>query len=153
VSSSGNTGEVTVQGVELSLRYRPEEHSLVALGYAYADADGWALNQFTPQVTLEELGENVPVNTLSLFAMHRLASGTELSALYYSVGNMKWLGDGDIVDALQRLDLRVAQGIRLPGLELKLALVVQNLLGTYTDFRDENQFDTRVYVELGLNWH
>lgn len=63
---------------------------------------------------------------------------------------MKWLGDGDRLGPQQRLDLRVAKHLRGNSICSSVAFVVQSALDEYLEFRDENVFDTRAYVELTI---
>ena len=64
---------------------------------------------------------------------------------------MKWLGDGDKLGAQDRLDLRIARSFHHRGGKSRLALTVQNALDEYRDFRDENRFDTRAYLEYAVS--
>ncbi len=152
-----NSGTLSVNGVEAALTYRPEKRTMVSLNWAYAKAKGTAIDSFedtTGQdpdlMTYEGLAEDVPTHTYSLFAMHRFPGQIDVSGLYYRVSRMKWLGDGDRLDRQDRLDLRVAKHFRGNGLQSTVAFVVQNALDEYMEFRDENVFDTRAYVELTL---
>ncbi|WJW76147.1 TonB-dependent receptor [Thiohalobacter sp. IOR34] len=151
---SVNSGELTVNGFEAAISYRPSLRTMVVFNYAYAHAKGWALNAinnpFNPW-DVENLQDDVPTLTRSLFVMHRLPHAVDVSALYYKISAMKWLGDGDKLGDQDRLDLRIAKQFRAGGSRSTLALVVQNALDEYRDFRDENIFDTRVYAELGID--
>lgn len=153
-----NTGALNVNGVEIALNYRPTKRTLVSFNWAYAKAKGIAIDSFEDTLgtdpnllTYEDLSEDVPRHTYSLFAMHRLPHQIDVSALYYKVSAMKWMGDGDRLRAQDRLDLRVAKEIRSNGVRTSVAFVVQNALQEYMEFRDENVFDTRAYVELSLS--
>lgn len=148
-----NSGALSVNGFETTLTYRPEKRSLLKLNWAYARAKGSALNSFQDSLNVtdweyEDLGEDVPTHAYSVFGMHRLPRQVDISALYSRVSRMKWLGDGDRLRAQDRLDLRVAKHFQAGGGDHSVALVFQNVLDEYLEFRDENVFDTRAYVEL-----
>lgn len=150
-----NTGKLITNGIEATLDYRPVKRSMLRFNWAYAKAKGTAIDSFEDTMgtdpnllTYEDLSENVPRHTYSVFAMHRLPGQIDISALYYKVSRMKWLGDGDRLGPQDRLDLRVAKHLRRNGIRSSVAFVVQNALGEYLEFRDENVFDTRAYVEL-----
>lgn len=151
-----NSGALSMNGVEATLTYRPEKRSMVSLNWAYAKANGTALNSFQDSMDpadweYEDLSEDVPRHTYSVFAMHRLPGQVDISALYFKVNRMKWLGDGDRLGPQDRLDLRIAKHLRTHGLHSSsIAFVVQNALDEYLEFRDENVFDTRAYVELSI---
>lgn len=152
-----NSGELSTNGVEVALTYRPEIRTMVSLNWAYAKAKGTAIDSFEDTtggdptlLTYEDLGEDVPRHTYSVFAMHRLPGQIDISALYYKVSRMKWLGDGDRLGPQDRLDLRVAKHLRSNGVRSSIAFVVQSALDEYLEFRDENVFDTRAYIELTI---
>ena len=153
-----NTGSLLTNGVEATVSYRPEKRTMLLFNWAYAKAKGTALDSYENPLSLpypagllyEDLGEDVPTHTYSVFGMHRLPGQVDISALYYRVGAMKWLGDGDRLGKQDRLDLRVAKHFQYAGTRSSLALVVQNALDEYMEFREDNVFDTRVYVELAL---
>jgi iron complex outermembrane receptor protein len=150
-----NSGELNVNGVETALTYRPRKRTQVVFNWAYAKAKGTALNSYEYSLDgtdwlYEDLSEDVPTHTYSIFGMHRLPRQVDVSALYSRVSRMKWLGDGDRLGSQDRLDLRVAKHFQASGGDHSLALVFQNVLDEYLEFRDENVFDTRAYVELTL---
>lgn len=152
-----NSGQLSTNGVEIALTYRPETRTMVGLNWAYAKAKGTAIDSFEDTtgtdpnlLTYETLTEDVPTHTYSAFAMHRLPGEVDVSALYYKVSRMKWLGDGDRLGPQDRLDLRIAKHLRAGGVRGSVAFVVQNALDEYMEFRDENVFDTRAYVELSI---
>ena len=148
-----NTGTLSVNGVEAALTYRPQKRSLLGVNWAYAKAKGNALDSFEDSLDsadwrYEGLDEDVPTHTYSVFGMHRLPRQVDVSALYSRVSRMKWLGDGDRLGPQDRLDLRIAKHFQYADSTHSIALVVQNVLDEYLEFRDENVFDTRAYLEL-----
>jgi hypothetical protein len=82
--------------------------------------------------------------------MQRLTPDWRASLWYSQVANMRWLGSGDPVPRYGRLDLRLAHPFRLEGASGEVALVVQNAVRDYTDFRVENVFDRRCFLTLAL---
>lgn len=150
-----NTGRMSINGVEFAITWRPGYRTLVTLNHNYTRGKGKALNFINnpppgPATGYEDLGEDIPTHTSSIFAMHRLPERWDVSLLYYRVRAMKWLGDGDRVAGHDRLDARIRKGFHLDGHKAHIALTYQNLLDEYTAFRQENTFDTRAYVEFGL---
>lgn len=153
-----NSGQLNINGIEAAINFRPEKRTLINFNWMYAKAKGMALDSYENPLSLpspsvrayEDLGEDIPRHTYSAFAMHRLPGEVDISALYYKVSRMKWLGDGDRLGPQDRLDLRVAKHLRAGGVRSSVAFVVQNALDEYMEFRDENVFDTRAYVELSV---
>lgn len=149
-----NTGDMNLNGAEFSLTWRPHLRTMVVFNYAYARGKGWALNAINDPsnpLDTENLQDDVPTHTRSLFVMHRLPGEVDVSATYYKVSAMKWLGDGDKLGPQDRLDLRIARTFHHQGSKSQLALTVQNALDEYRDFRDENIFDTRAYLEYAVS--
>ncbi len=150
-----NSGDLNVNGIETALTYRPRKRTQAVFNWAYAKAKGSALHSYEHSLDgtdwlYEDLSEDVPTHTYSIFGMHRLPRQIDVSALYSRVSRMKWLGNGDRLGPQDRLDLRVAKHLQAGGGDHSLALVFQNVLDEYLEFRDENVFDTRVYIELTL---
>ncbi|HEX7970899.1 MAG TPA: hypothetical protein VF501_01565 [Thiobacillus sp.] len=65
---------------------------------------------------------------------------------------MKWLSEGDLTQAFNRVDARLARRWKWQGSEVEAAVVGQNLGDKYTEFRDTNIFSRRVYGSLSFNW-
>ncbi|MFN2308757.1 MAG: TonB-dependent receptor plug domain-containing protein [Gammaproteobacteria bacterium] len=159
-----NDGRLMVNGIEAALTYRPDRRRMLGVNWAYARGKGLALDDYcSPDFNpigcdpplggiweYEDLAENVPTHTFSVFAMQRFPGQMDISGTYYRVSQMNWLGDGDRLADQDRLDLRVAKHFPAGATRNTLALVMQNVLGEYQEFRAENVFDTRVYVELTL---
>lgn len=148
-----NTGRMNINGFEASITYRPAYRTMVGFNYSYLKAKGWALNaihRFDGRWDTEDLQDDVPTHTRSLFAMHRLPGNWDVSLLYYKVSAMKWLGEGDRLPAQDRLDARIKKTLRINGNDGHVALTYQNLLDEYSAFRHENTFDTRAYLEIGI---
>ncbi len=149
-----NSGAMELNGAELAVSWRPRLRTLVTFNYAYARGKGWALdtiNNFCDPWQTENLQDDVPTHTRSLFVMHRLPGEIDVSATWYKVSAMKWLGNGDKLGPQDRLDLRIARSFHHGGLKSQIALTVQNALDEYRDFRDENIFDTRAYLEYAVS--
>ncbi|HEY9198747.1 MAG TPA: TonB-dependent receptor, partial [Gammaproteobacteria bacterium] len=150
-----NSGELSTNGVEAALTYRPRKRSMFVFNWAYAKAKGIALDAFNYSLAgtdwdYEDLSEDVPTHTYSFFGMQRLPRQIDISALYSRVSAIKWLGDGDRLGPQDRLDLRLAKHFQYAGTSNSIAFVAQNVLDEYLEFRDENVFDTRAYIELTL---
>ncbi|HKK15055.1 MAG TPA: TonB-dependent receptor [Gammaproteobacteria bacterium] len=147
-----NSRGVIVNGAELSLRYRPQRQTTVLFNYAYAHASGVVLNSIDPPKPPEfrTRAHTVPTHTESLLVIQQLPRRVQLSAVYYRVSPMRWLGNGDILHGQDRLDLRIAKGFRVGNVQSKVSVVLQNALDNYTEFRHENIFKHRLYAQLDV---
>jgi len=125
-------GDFQVSGVEVQLALRPREGSRVHLAYAYADAGGSRLetiNWFDPADGIPKPNDDkVPRHTLTLMASQALADDWTLSGTYHYVSDMTWMGEGEAVERLKRLDAKLAKRFRSPDGDWVLSLNVQNLL-------------------------
>jgi iron complex outermembrane receptor protein len=81
-----------------------------------------------------------------------LGSDWQASFGYYRVGGLSALGESTPVEAHQRLDLRLAKDFKVEGTRGEVAAVLQNILGNYNDFRNDNVFDRRAYLSLRLDY-
>ncbi|MGB5081900.1 MAG: TonB-dependent receptor [Burkholderiales bacterium] len=143
-----NEGEVTVDGVDMELSYRPGRDSRIVLTYARMHASG---TQVGADATLNEKSrlDSVPQYSGSLLALHRFPGDWHGSVAYYRVGRMLW---NDSIGAFGRLDLRLARRMRLSDTQGELALVVQNAGHRYEEFSNDQFFERRVFLSFRLDW-
>jgi len=152
VSTLINDGTEKVAGAEFQLKYQTAPRDFVSLQISKLDTDVQWRTGVNPD-SYAIIRENIaPRYTVSALFSKSLPDGFELSTAYYHVSGMIWLGDGDRIGDYERVDLRLAKRMRGNGTNLMLEGIVQNAGGSYTTFRNENQFDTRGYLRLTLAW-
>ncbi len=143
--SATNVNDATIRGYETSLRYVPVKSTDILLGYANT-----RISSNDP-----ELERTMPINTLSLLARHAWTDHLNTSLGYYQTSKVDGLSEGDPVPLARRLEARAAYRFGpLSTLDRggEIALVMQNLLGKYADFKLDNVADRRVYVSLDWQW-
>ncbi|MGE0372657.1 MAG: TonB-dependent receptor plug domain-containing protein [Gammaproteobacteria bacterium] len=149
-----NDGYVDTAGAEIQVMYRPGRRTLLSLQYAYADAGGRILRVIEgdqPVRYNERINEATPAHTLSILSSHAFNGGIQASVAYFYLSATDWGGDGDSLPSYSRWDAKLAKRFSLGGLEASISLLVQNLLDEeYAEFRDENIFDRRTYLQLGV---
>lgn len=147
-----NDGSTDVTGGELQLKYQTGPRDFVALQYSHLDADIRRRGTINPSAFRndEERAPPHPQHTASLLASRGLPDNFEVSAGFYWISEMEWLGDGQDIDGYTRLDTRVAKTWRAGGSRMQLEGIVQNIGGDYATFRNENIFDTRAYVRFSI---
>jgi iron complex outermembrane receptor protein len=112
------------------------------------DTDFVESEQVNPTVPGIFINEVAPRYTVSLLASKTLPRGYEVSAAWYHLSRMVWLGDGDRLEGYNRFDARLARRWRSAGTGLMLEAIVQNIGNGYYTFRDENLFETRAYLRF-----
>lgn len=151
-----NSGHLDINGMDAQLQYRPTPRTRLSLALSLAKASGEE-PRFPDLLEKTDLADDVPRTTLSLMIAHRFSDAIDASALYYYTSAFQWRGEGDPVDGYGRLDLNIKRqfdignGGKSSG---HIRFVVQNALNQpYDDFRPENRFGRRFYVELGFVYH
>lgn len=149
-----NIGSARSHGGEIQLRWRPvhaldlsAHYSRVFLEANFGGSGIYNVINFNKDVPV-----SAPRNTWGLLASYRLGHGWATSMGVWRSDAMKWLSEGDITAAYNRMDLRVARRWKWQGRDIEAAVVGQSLLGDYQEFRDTNIFSRRVYGSLSLAW-
>ncbi|WP_296892104.1 TonB-dependent receptor [Thiobacillus sp.] len=149
-----NIGSARSHGGELQLRWRPvhaldlsAHYSRVFLEAHFGGAGIHNVINFNKDVPV-----SAPRNTWGLLASYRLDHGWETSMGVWRSDAMKWLSEGDLTAAYNRMDLRVTRRWKWQGRDIEASVVGQSLLGNYQEFRDTNIFSRRVYGSLSLGW-
>ncbi|WP_296827408.1 TonB-dependent siderophore receptor [Thiobacillus sp.] len=149
-----NIGSARSHGGELQLRWRPvhaldlsAHYSRVFLEAHFGGTGIYNVINFNKDVPV-----SAPRNTWGLLASYRLDHGWEANMGVWRSDAMKWLSEGDLTAAYNRMDLRVARRWKWQGRDIEASVVGQSLFGNYQEFRDTNIFSRRVYGSLSLGW-
>lgn len=153
-----NSGDTDVSGAEFQLRVRPAKGTLFSLQYAYASIEGVLLdvvNDFlgdmVPVRYSRSVERSVPRHTVSALLSRKFNGSWHASLAYFHFSAADWLGDGQDLPRYNRWDARIGKGFSLRTATSDLSLVIQNLMDDeYQDFRRQNYFDRRVYVQFRL---
>jgi len=92
-----------------------------------------------------------PEHSYSLLTGYRFASGWESSVSISGTSAFTWFGDGTPLPSYTRIDARLAKQFKIGSSLADVALIGQNLGGDYLEFRDDNVFDTRAYLQFSLS--
>jgi iron complex outermembrane receptor protein len=149
-----NIGSAKSHGGEIQLRWRPVRALDLSAHYARVFLEAHMGSATTHNVNSFniDIPVSAPRNTWGLLASYRLDPGWEASVGVWRSDAQKWLSEGDITAAYNRLDLRLARRWKWQGREVEASVVGQSLLGNYEEFRDNNIFSRRVYGSLSLGW-
>jgi iron complex outermembrane receptor protein len=154
-----NSGSANVDGIEIEYEYRPSASIRFVFNQAFmrANAYGYDTKDYNFTYTEQKYEESVPDYTTSLMLISQLEQNWWLTTSLYRVAQMRWLGDGSIVPAYTRVDLRLARNIKLQDTSGSISFTVQNIGKDYVDFTDQNFHDanifkTRYFLSAELNF-
>lgn len=152
-----NGGNADVTGAEFQLRIKPWQRALVSLQYGYVDIDGtlvsdvedFVTGELTPLSLHPRFEESVPRHTASVLLSHGISRNWQASVAWFHLGDTDWAGDGQNLRGYNRWDARLTRNFSGPRVRSDISLIVQNLGDrTYSEFRRENEFDRRVYLQF-----
>ena len=146
-----NRHQVTIRGADLELRYQPNRKTRIVFGLATLDFDSDASSYG------ENYANSAPSHTLSLLASRELPYDVTASLAAFYVDEMHYLGEGDELGPISRVDLRLAKRFRLAGGRGEVALVVQDPRDNAYDFVNApvgkaNPMEQRAYLQVQLNF-
>ncbi|OMH39652.1 TonB-dependent siderophore receptor [Motiliproteus sp. MSK22-1] len=147
-SENRNVAEWQTKGLELQLKLQPWQHTWLYLAYAYADAKGHHNEDSENSISLDN---RVPTHTLALQASHDFGNALQGSFTFYRESSVSWKGGAEL-DSYNRLDARLEKGFSFGETEGSIEFIMQNLLSTYKEFDVNNNFDTRAFIRLNLNF-
>ncbi|MEJ2694868.1 MAG: TonB-dependent receptor, partial [Candidatus Thiodiazotropha sp.] len=144
-----NTGEFTIDGLELELIYQPSRDFRLTLTNAimHSQADGF--DQISGYTDSRQ-ARRVPDYSGSLFMLKRLNARWDFSLVYSWVGEMAW--QNRPVDAYTRLDARLAHRFRIGDNRGEVSLVIQNAGDDYEDYRPRILMETHSYLGIELDF-
>ncbi len=148
-----NAGEIRVYGEELSADWRHPVLGRFVLSYAITSihADGFA-DGSGPNTLQSDMVLSAPLHSASLLWSKPLPWGMNASIGYYHVGNMKWLGDGDVQPDYERIDMRLAKRFGGQGSKNEIALTLQGTNGAHPEFRPSSVPVRQAFVTLSLGF-
>ena len=137
-----NSENVTIQGLEYELKWRPWNGARLIFHQAYTD------------VTSKDVATafSAPRRASSIMYTQQLPGGMDLSLIHQEHGLRTLQGAGETSGTpARRTDLRLALPMHMDRHRGELALVVQNLGAPYQDFQPNFQFARRAFVSLSLD--
>lgn len=140
-----NAGSVRVKGADLSLDWRHRTLGRFVLSHAVITIEA------SPDAD-RDAEVSAPQHSSSLLWMKSWPLGINSSVGFYKVGQFMWPSDGDVQAAYRRWDLKLGKRLGRPGSEDEIALTVQNMNDTHSEFRQKYWVDRRVFMTLRLSW-
>ncbi len=145
-----NDGTFKSEGIEAQLKYKLAPKDFISFQYANLHANSTLTAQVGSTVLWSDAKLSVPKHTASMLLSHSFSPNYEASITYYYLSKMFWLSNGDEVHGYQRWDFRAAGNWRVGKNRLRLEFIAQNIGGDYKSFRNENIFEIRYFLRLGI---
>ena len=131
-----NGGDTDVYGEELSADWRHPVLGRFVLSYSIIRIHAGEFPDATnSQPIVADMVLSAPLHSASLLWSKSLPWGLNTSIGYYHVGSMKWLGDGDVQPAYERVDVRLAKRFGKEGSNNEIAFTAQGVNGAHAEFR------------------
>lgn len=152
-----NSGDIDVEGADLSVSWRHPAVGNLRLSHAYTriDASGLGVDDTLDPNAIsldKDMEESAPRHATSLLWWRELPWwGLSAQAAYYHVGKMNWPNGGADQPAYDRVDLTLTKSFGKPRQHHEIALTMQNLNEEYVEFR-EHLVERRVFLTLRLGW-
>lgn len=144
-----NDSEIDVRGIELELRWEPNDRTFATLHYGYSDTDAWRNRNNS---SFESLNTGVPDHNYGLLVSHTLDNQVQLSSVVSYVDEIDWIG-GDLIPGHTRVDVRIAKKFKFASHSAEIAFLAQNLMEDYEEFELRNVFGEKYYIQARLDFH
>jgi len=146
-----NLLESDMTGLELQLRYRPTEYTLINAHYGYRDVDSYFTARFEPKVHRNELNNRSPRHIAGLLLHQAFRGGWSGGVNLYHMTDADWR-DGNPVDQYVRVDAVVGYDFNVGSTSGNFSLIAQNLGDDYEEHAENNVYETRYYLKLTLDF-
>lgn len=154
-----NGTDATIQGFELQVKQKPTKELSVAFQYSWAKMEGTHLRYINadgspsadPDGNIYEDIDAVPEHTVSALASLQLPWQMRFSTAYYRHSDTRWIGDGSKkVEGYNRWDFILNKSFRVAKTRGDVTMKLLNAFDEYVEFRKENVFRTRAYLDFSL---
>ncbi len=151
-----NDGEVTINGLELQLDYKPTPNTDIHAVYSHLNASGWQVSRYDNSGAQDEfidVSEIVPKETFGILASHRFDNGIQVSSGFYHTGRITWLDPGDETDSYNKWDFRIGKTFTLPDATIDIAAILHNIENNnYQEYYDINEAQREFYLQVGIKF-
>lgn len=144
-----NTGEWESKGLELQATYRPIAAALVRLHYTYRDLDSDFVKRFEPSLEVADFNTSRVRHSGGLLMNYQWTPSLSTGLTVYHQSKVNWRA-GNQIDEITRVDAHITQSLTIGRYSGELRLVAQNLTEDYSEFNEENVFNSRYFVTFNL---
>lgn len=158
-----NYGQVDTESAEIDIFYKPVSSTFFKLSAGYANSWGeraYALesaqNPVPPIPFPGAVGDGVylfvPKLTTSALVSHEFKNRLTLSAQYSFVESYTTGGNGDNLERLESIDLKLRKPFNFNGVPVEVSAIVKNIADNdYEDFANENLVGLESFVSLKVD--
>jgi len=143
-----NLSNLTTKGVELQLNHKvkaiPDLN--LRLSYAYLDTVGSVIKDIRDPNDTEKVSY-LPRHSGTLMLTKKLPNQYHISGIFQYQSDFKNRGAG-----IKRVDLRLGKKLKFSSTQGEINFVIQNAFNKYKDFAARNEFKTRAYIQLKLDF-
>lgn len=150
-----NGGYWQFVGGEMQLHYQISDATYVRMHYTHTDMDSQVVaGRFPdlfppPHLLLEDRNDRLARHNGGVLLAHRLSEHWSASVMTYAQSKVRWEG-GDAIDSFTRVDAQLVYDFVLGKSKGSIRLIAQNLGDTYSEFSDNNLFETRYFITAQL---
>ena len=143
-----NLANLTTKGLELQLKHKVQSipDLNLRLSYAYLDTAGTVVS-YANNPSSTRKASYIPRHSGTLMLTKKLANQYNLSAILQYQSDFQDRGVG-----FKRVDLRLGKKLKLSNVQGEFSVAIQNAFNEYKDFAARNEFKTRAYVQLKLDF-
>ncbi len=147
ITSNGDYWQL--DGGEIQLSYQVTPSTLARLHYTSVDFDTDIRPSVSPNYPLVSKDDRMARHSAGLLLNHSFSEQWSASVTTYYQSELRW-EDGDDFDAITRVDAQLRYCFTLGATEGDIRLIAQNIGEDYSEFNDNNLFQTRYYLTVQL---
>jgi iron complex outermembrane receptor protein len=146
-----NVARWNTAGAEAQATYHLSPRTWLRLHYANQDLDSRRVARFDPALRIRDFDGGTPRHSGGLLMNHRWSDALDFGIFVYSQSAVDWR-NGNPISGFTRVDAQATWHFKAGSSNGDLQLVAQNLGRDYSEFNQENRFDTAVYLRARLGF-
>lgn len=146
-----NVARWNTAGVETQITYHLSPRTWFRLHYANQDINSRRIARFDPVIQYRSFDGGTPRHSGGLLVNHRWSDALDFGVFVYAQSAVDWR-NGNPINGFTRVDAQATWHFKAGASKGDLQLVAQNLGQDYSEFNQENRFDTAVYLRARLDF-
>lgn len=137
-----NNAEVTNQGLEYQLSWRPRSGTLISLNQYHA----------RPSASSAFIAQTIPKRSTGLLLSQAWGHGWTTGLAYSHVSPMFWLGEATPAGEQRLMSLRVARSFSINGANADLSATLRRPIGRFDEFRELQSLPRQLWISLSVDY-